>query len=207
MSSQHLPRERVSISSPDPQHVREVQEEFLDRRRPVVFIGPMAAGKSYIGMHCARFYGYQFLDADQLITEQYGSIPEIFDTLGEEYFRKVESETIFQVLESPQYRNSIFSLGGGAPMSDQVAQKLKNECVIYLKVDADTVRPRILGNKTRPLLQGDPIQRWNEIFQLRKERYEQLANYTLDVRGSRPVSEIAAEVQQFILCTRGGVTA
>ena len=49
-----------------PQQVREMHENFAERSRPIVLIGPMAAGKTYIGTHLARFYGYEFLDADQL---------------------------------------------------------------------------------------------------------------------------------------------
>ena len=45
-----------------PQQVREMQESFAEMTRPIVLIGPMAAGKTYIGTHLARFYGYEFLD-------------------------------------------------------------------------------------------------------------------------------------------------
>lgn len=48
-----------------PNQVREVQETYIEKSRPVVIIGPMAAGKSYIGTHLARFYGYEFIDSDQ----------------------------------------------------------------------------------------------------------------------------------------------
>ncbi|THD29147.1 MAG: shikimate kinase, partial [Rothia mucilaginosa] len=133
-----------------PQQVREMHENFAERSRPIVLIGPMAAGKTYIGTHLARFYGYEFLDADQLIVERYGEVSEIFEIFGEAYFRELERKTIEEVLTSPVYRNTVFSLGGGAPMTDSVAELLKDECVVYILVDADTVTPRITGNKTRP---------------------------------------------------------
>ena len=82
------------------------------------------------------------------------------------------------------YRNTVFSLGGGAPMTDSVAELLKDECVVYILVDADTVTPRITGNKTRPLLQPNPVERWTEIFERRRSRYEELAHFTLDARGA-----------------------
>ena len=185
-----------------PQQVREMHENFAERSRPIVLIGPMAAGKTYIGTHLARFYGYEFLDADQLIVERYGEVSEIFEIFGEAYFRELERKTIEEVLTSPVYRNTVFSLGGGAPMTDSVAELLKDECVVYILVDADTVAPRITGNKTRPLLQPNPVERWTEIFERRRSRYEELAHFTLDARGGRPITEMTAEIQAYVTATR-----
>ena len=185
-----------------PQQVREMHENFAERSRPIVLIGPMAAGKTYIGTHLARFYGYEFLDADQLIVERYGEVSEIFEIFGEAHFRELEHKTIEEVLTSPVYRNTVFSLGGGAPMTDSVAELLKDECVVYILVDADTVTPRITGNKTRPLLQPNPVERWTEIFERRRSRYEELAHFTLDARGGRPITEMTAEIQAYVTATR-----
>lgn len=185
-----------------PQQVREMHENFAERSRPIVLIGPMAAGKTYIGTHLARFYGYEFLDADQLIVERYGEVSEIFEIFGEAYFRELERKTIEEVLTSPVYRNTVFSLGGGAPMTDSVAELLKDECVVYILIDADTVTPRITGNKTRPLLQPNPVERWTEIFERRRSRYEELAHFTLDARGGRPITEMTAEIQAYVTATR-----
>lgn len=185
-----------------PQQVREMHENFAERSRPIVLIGPMAAGKTYIGTHLARFYGYEFLDADQLIVERYGEVSEIFEIFGESHFRELERKTIEEVLTSPVYRNTVFSLGGGAPMTDSVAELLKDECVVYILVDADTVTPRITGNKTRPLLQPNPVERWTEIFERRRSRYEELAHFTLDARGGRPITEMTAEIQAYVTATR-----
>jgi len=185
-----------------PQQVREMHENFAERSRPIVLIGPMAAGKTYIGTHLARFYGYEFLDADQLIVERYGEVSEIFEIFGEAHFRELERKTIEEVLTSPVYRNTVFSLGGGAPMTDSVAELLKDECVVYILVDAETVTPRITGNKTRPLLQPNPVERWTEIFERRRSRYEELAHFTLDARGGRPITEMTAEIQAYVTATR-----
>ena len=162
-----------------PQQVREMHENFAERARPIVLIGPMAAGKTYIGTHLARFYGYEFLDADQLIVERYGEVSEIFEIFGETHFRELERKTIEEVLTSPVYRNTVFSLGGGAPMTDSVAALLKDECVVYILVDADTVTPRITGS-----------------------RYEELAHFTLDARGGRPITEMTAEIQAYVTAIR-----
>lgn len=185
-----------------PQQVREMHENFAEQSRPIVLIGPMAAGKTYIGTHLARFYGYEFLDADQLIVERHGEVSEIFEIFGEAHFRELERKTIEEVLTFPVYRNTVFSLGGGAPMTDSVAELLKDECVVYILVDAETVTPRITGNKTRPLLQPNPVERWTDIFERRRTRYEELAHFTLDARGGRPITEMTAEIQAYVTASR-----
>ncbi len=70
-------------------------------------------------------------------------------------------------------------------MTDAVADLLRDECVVYILVDVDTVEPRITGNKTRPLLEPNPVERWSEIFEYRQHRYEELAQHTLDARGEK----------------------
>lgn len=187
-----------------PNQVREVQETYIEKSRPVVLIGPMAAGKSYIGTHLARFYGYEFLDSDHLIVEQYGKISQIFGDYGEAEFRRIEAAVIEDVLSSPARRNTIFSLGGGAPMTPAVADLLKHQTVVYIRVDAQTVAPRIQNSKTRPLLQPNPVEKWTEIFEARRERYESLASYTLDARGGRSITDMTAEIQNFIVTNRKG---
>lgn len=187
-----------------PHQVREVQETYIGRSRPVVIIGPMAAGKSYVGTHLARFYGYEFLDSDHLIVERHGEVSAIFAEQGEAAFRRLEAEVIREVLTSPARRNTIFSLGGGAPMTDEVAELLRGETVIYIQVDTETVAPRIIHGKSRPLLQPNPLEKWEAIFEARRERYESLATYTLDARGGRSISDMAAELQNYILNSRKG---
>lgn len=202
ISAEALAEDESAGARIHPQQVREMHENFAERSRPIVLIGPMAAGKTYIGTHLARFYGYEFLDADQLIVESYGEVSEIFEIFGEAHFRELERKTIEEVLTSPVYRNTVFSLGGGAPMTDSVAELLKDECVVYILVDAETVTPRITGNKTRPLLQPNPVERWTDIFERRRSRYEELAHFTLDARGGRPITEMTAEIQAYVTATR-----
>ena len=134
--------------------------------------------------------------------ERHGEVSEIFEIFGEAHFRELERKTIEEVLTSPVYRNTVFSLGGGAPMTDSVAELLKDECVVYILVDAETVTPRITGNKTRPLLQPNPVERWTDIFERRRTRYEELAHFTLDARGGRPITEMTAEIQAYVTASR-----
>lgn len=169
---------------------------------PVVLIGPMAAGKSFLALHLSKFFGYGFVDADQHIVERHGVIAELFVEYGEKYFRDLEADTIELILRSPEYQNAIISIGGGAPMTPRVQDLLADHTVAYLRVDDETVRPRIEGNTTRPLLQPDPLARWHDIFEGRRETYERLASIEVDARGNRDISSMAEELHRKIQQTR-----
>ncbi len=164
-------------------------------QRPVVLIGPMAAGKSFLALHMSKFYGYDFVDADQVIVSRYGVISKIFAEHGEKYFRDLEADTVAEILRDPDHANAIFSVGGGAPMTPSTRALLRHELVAYLEVDTETVLPRISGNRTRPMLQPDPERRWQELYDSRRACYEELADITLDGRGNRPVAEIGADLE------------
>ncbi|WP_144836125.1 shikimate kinase [Kocuria rosea] len=164
-------------------------------QRPVVLIGPMAAGKSFLALHMSKFHGYDFVDADQVIVSRYGVISKIFAEHGEKYFRDLEADTVAEILRDPDHANAIFSVGGGAPLTPSTRELLRHELVAYLQVDTETVLPRISGNRTRPMLQPDPERRWQELYESRRACYEELADITLDGRGNRPVAEIGADLE------------
>ena len=104
-------------------------------QRPVVLIGPMAAGKSFLALHMSKFYGYDFVDADQVIVSRYGVISKIFAEHGEKYFRDLEADTVAEILRDPDHANAIFSVGGGAPMTPSTRELLRHELGSYVHWD------------------------------------------------------------------------
>ncbi|WP_030014174.1 MULTISPECIES: shikimate kinase [Micrococcales] len=164
----------------------------------IVLIGPMAAGKSWLGRGLSTTHGYTFVDADEYIVARHGEIPTIFAEHGEAYFRDLEVASIEAILSDPEHAGSVVSLGGGAPMSARVRELISDHTVIYLRVDAETVRPRIVGNSTRPLLQPDPVSRWNQMFEQRRSTYEALADVVVDASGPRDVAELVGEIHDAI---------
>ena len=84
--------------------------------RSVVLVGMMGAGKSSIGRRLAQRLGIRFVDADAEIEAGHAgmTIPEIFSTYGEPYFRSGEVRVIARLLdEGPQ----VLATGGGAYMN------------------------------------------------------------------------------------------
>lgn len=188
----------------DPMLVRRLGERAELRSRTIVLIGPMAAGKSYLGLHLCKMYGYRYIDADQLIVARHGAISEIFSRLGEPGFRRIEADTIESVLKDPVNTGVVLSLGGGAPMTARVRRLLRDEIVVYLSIDEQTVAPRIRNNTTRPILQPHPVQRWREIYAQRRSVYESLADITVDASGDPGIRVLAERTHRGILALHRG---
>ncbi|WP_233201829.1 shikimate kinase [Cryobacterium sp. Y11] len=158
---------------------------------PIVFIGPMAAGKTRIGRRVARDLNLPFIDTDKRIVESYGPISEIFAREGEEYFRIIEREAVDGALGEP----AVISLGGGAVLHAETQADLESVTVIYLSVTRAAVEARLGGNK-RPLLAGG-ITDWERIYNLRRPTYEALATIRLDT-SNRPITGIADEIVNWV---------
>ncbi len=161
----------------------------------VILIGPPGAGKSTIGRLVAKRLQLQFCDTDLLIeASEKSTISDLFIGKGEEYFRKVELQTLEQVISCEN--NCVLALGGGAPISEIAQGLLKNVTapIVFLKVSLSTVTPRIGFNRTpRPLLLGNAGAQWQSLLELRRPVYESLADAIITVDGLSK-EEVVAEV-------------
>jgi shikimate kinase len=136
--------------------------------RSVVLVGMMGAGKSTIGRRLATRLRLSFVDADVEIEAAAGmSIPEIFATHGELYFRDGEARVIARLLDGGP---SVLATGGGAFMREDTRGRIRDKAVsIWLKADADIILRRVKRRVDRPLLQtADPAA---TIARLLEERH------------------------------------
>lgn len=126
-----------------------------DCMQNVFLVGMPSSGKSTLGKLLATELGYSFLDLDQSIVEdQQRSIPEIFSTFGQTYFREVESRILKAV---PAHQRLLIATGGGAPcFYDNMDFILNNGIAIFLDVPAAELASRIRKHAVddRPLLSG-----------------------------------------------------
>jgi shikimate kinase len=147
----------------------------------LVLIGAPGAGKSTVGKALSEKLNREFLDTDALIQDSTGkTITDIFVVDGEEAFRAIELEVLADVLKS---ENTVISLGGGAPISEQ-AQTLitdSQSLVIFLDVSLATAAPRVGFNRDRPLLLGNPRAQWQALSDKRRPVYERLADVVIKV--------------------------
>jgi shikimate kinase len=122
--------------------------------RSVVLVGMMGAGKSSIGRRLAGRLGIPFADADgEIETAHRMSIPDIFTTYGEAYFRAGETRVIARLLEGgPQ----VLATGGGAFMNPDTRGAIEaNGVSVWLKAEFDVLMRRIKRRQDRPLLKTE----------------------------------------------------
>ena len=142
--------------------------------RAVVFVGPMASGKTSLGRRVAKELGIPFVDTDALFTREHGPIAEFFTREGEPEFRRIEAEIIAAELAKPGTR--IIALGGGSILSDATRALLADYPTVLLMTTQEAVL-RTANLAKRPLLQNDPSA-WGRILEQRKPLYREVADVT-----------------------------
>ena len=138
----------------------------MKSKKNLVFLGMMGSGKSSIGLLIAKKLQLNFIDIDNVIENELGlSIKKIFETKGENYFRKFEEKTTLKKLKSS---STVISLGGGAFSNKEIRKKvIKNHISFWLNWSDDILLNRIKNSKKRPLAFNSSE---NEIIDLIKKR-------------------------------------
>lgn len=95
----------------------------------IVFTGMPGSGKTTIGTAIAKMLDRRFIDIDDIISERAGmSVPEIFEKLGEQHFRKLESEVLCEIGKE---KGLVIAPGGGAVMNALNRSALSQNGRIY----------------------------------------------------------------------------
>ena len=168
--------------------------------RTVVMVGMMGAGKSSIGRRLANRLGMAFADADSEIEQAANaSIPEIFETHGEAYFRDGERRVIQRLLDGSQ---KVLATGGGAFIQPDTRAAIQAKGIsIWLKADRDLLLQRVKRRSNRPLLNtGDPAE---VIEKLSAERYPIYAEANIhiqsrDIAHDVVISDILAALAEYL---------
>ena len=120
--------------------------------RSIALVGMMGAGKTVIGRRLAQRLGVAFIDTDHEIEAAAClTIPEIFATYGEPYFRDRECRVVARLIgEGPR----VVATGGGAFVHAATRSALRAGAVtVWLKADFDVLMRRVRKRANRPLLQ------------------------------------------------------
>jgi shikimate kinase len=120
----------------------------------IYITGFMGSGKSTFGKGLANILGYNFQDLDETITNKAGkSIADIFEQDGEEKFRALEHELLF---ETAELNNIVIACGGGTPCFNEQMQWMNNHgTTVYIKLFENELFNRLFEEDSpRPLLKG-----------------------------------------------------
>ena len=138
----------------------------MKSKENLVFLGMMGSGKSSIGLLIAKKLKVNFIDVDKEIEKELGiSIKKIFETKGENYFRKIEEKITLEKLKS---NSSVIALGGGAFTNREIRKNvLKDHLSFWLNWNDEILLNRIKNSKKRPLAFNSSD---NELIDLIKKR-------------------------------------
>lgn len=146
----------------------------FEPEKTIVLVGLMGAGKTSIGKRLAKNLNLEFRDSDAVIEEKMGcSIAEIFEAFGEPYFRKVEKDTIEQLLTSE--KPHILATGGGAFVNPETRALIKEKGLsIWLRAELDVLVDRVSRTDHRPLLeQGNKKEILERLIEARYPAYSE----------------------------------
>ena len=157
-------------------------------------VGFMGTGKTTIGRAVAFRLKYQLFDSDHEIErEEQRTIPEIFATEGEAYFRKLERR--FVEVGHPASQ-CVVACGGGLVVQPGMLNFLRTKgIVICLHASLETVLTRTSTNRNRPLLDvEDPRERIRTLYAEREPIYKRAGAVILT--DQRPASDIISHVMR-----------
>ncbi len=155
------------------------REAFTDIRSSmtnIILIGMPGCGKTTIGNALQSLFPHrQAADTDALIAEKAGmSIPEIFESFGEAYFRQLESEVLAQVGKES---GLIITTGGGCVTKEENYRLLHQNGVIFW-IQRDT---GLLETCGRPISQRVPL---SELYRIRQPMYRRFSDFTVSNDGT-----------------------
>ena len=132
----------------------------------ITLVGMMGTGKSKFGRLVANYLDYIFYDTDFLIEKNYNTtIKGLFQKYGELFFRKIEKQTIKNLILKVIENNEkvVVSIGGGAfDNKDTRELLLENTKVIWLNTPLNILVDRVGDGSKRPMLKG--IKKKNQIL-------------------------------------------
>ena len=122
----------------------------METKENLVFLGMMGSGKSSIGLQIAKKLKLTFVDIDKEIEKELGiSIKKIFETKGENFFRKFEEKITLKKLKLDSV---VISLGGGAFTNKSIRKEvLRSSVSFWLNWNTTILLKRIRYSKKRPL--------------------------------------------------------
>ena len=160
----------------------------------ITLIGYRGTGKTSVARPLAERLGWQAIDADVDLEARAGrTIREIFDTDGEGEFRRLERDTLVDLLSRDRL---VIAAGGGAVLNPDTRADFKEAGpVVWLTASADTIEKRLFGDQTtterRPNLtsQGGRAE-IEALLSQREPLYRECA--LIEVATDQPLSGCAA---------------
>lgn len=163
----------------------------------IYLCGMMGSGKSTVGAKLAEKLSLPFYDLDSIIEEkESASIPDIFSSKGESYFRDIEKKTLIDHLK---IKSGITSLGGGSLQTAELTENIKEiATLVFIEVPLSVLLWRLKSDKSRPMIAAegnDEKQLRERLMKLIKQREPLYKMAHLHIEGgNKNTDELASEI-------------
>lgn len=152
--------------------------------RVIALVGLRGAGKTTIGRRLARRIGVPFLELDRRIEQAANlSLGEIFTLHGEDYYRRLERETLEQVLRDET--RMVLATGGGIVTSpDTYALLRRSALTVWLRARPEDHWNRVVRQGDRRPMADHPqaMADLRKLLAAREPLYAAAA-HTIDTSG------------------------
>ena len=164
-----------------------IYQELFSLKQNIVLIGMPGSGKTTVGKALAEMLHMTFIDTDEKIVEQAKKpIVEIFAEQGEQAFRDLESQAIFDVSKE---QHVVIATGGGAVLRSENVTLLQQNGRIYF---LDRPLSAIEATADRPLSSNRAA-----LQQRYKERYDIYVNSAqVHLRTGDDAAETAQKIKE-----------
>lgn len=159
----------------------------------IILVGMPGCGKTSFGRDIAKELDVKLYDTDEYLEErQEKSIPDIFQSEGEDAFRKYETESLKEILHK---RPAVISTGGGIVKLQENREIMKKSgTVIFVDRPIEHIFSDV-DTESRPLL----AQNKERLYSLYEERYDLYRDCATDtVLNDRDYYEVLAEIMEII---------
>jgi XRE family transcriptional regulator, aerobic/anaerobic benzoate catabolism transcriptional regulator len=133
-----------------------LSDHYPEARRVVALLGLRGAGKTTIGKQLARRLHVRFMELDRQIEKAADmSLAELFSLYGEDYYRRLERETLAEVLKDK--RPMVLATGGGIVESTETYALLKKSAVtVWLRAEPEDHWNRVVSQGDRRPMADHP---------------------------------------------------